>query len=194
MGSLSLTGQGRRCASRSCRCCRAPHHIDATIDALEAAMDDTVAALFVEPIQGEAGVVELPEGFLQRARELTTQHGALLIIDEIQTGAGRTGSWFDFQQHGIVPDAIAVAKGIAGGVPDRRAHHVRRGIRPVPARAARQHVRRQPARDDRRERGARRDRARRVSSMPRPSRDRASGWGSPARTRRWSPRSAAPGC
>jgi len=92
-------------------------HIDSTLEALEAAIDPTVAAVVVEPIKGEAGVVDLPEGFLQKARELTTRFGALLILDEIQTGVGRTGSWFAFQQHGIVPDAVAVAKGIAGGVP-----------------------------------------------------------------------------
>jgi acetylornithine/N-succinyldiaminopimelate aminotransferase len=116
MGSLSLTAKATM---------RDPflpllpgvEHIDATLDALEAAIDDTVAALILEPIQGEAGVVELPAGFLEKARDLTTQHKVLLIIDEIQTGAGRTGSWFYFQQKGIVPDAIAVAKGIAGGVP-----------------------------------------------------------------------------
>jgi acetylornithine aminotransferase len=71
----------------------------------------------VEPIKGEAGVVELPEGYLRAARELTTRHGALLILDEIQTGAGRTGDWFAFQHEGIVPDAIALAKGIGGGFP-----------------------------------------------------------------------------
>ncbi|HEY4270128.1 MAG TPA: acetylornithine transaminase [Galbitalea sp.] len=92
-------------------------HIDTTIEALEAAIDDSVAAIFIEPIKGEAGVVDLPEGFLERARELTARHGVLLILDEIQTGVGRTGSWFSFQRSGIVPDAIAVAKGIAGGVP-----------------------------------------------------------------------------
>jgi acetylornithine aminotransferase len=116
MGSVSLTGKPAL---------REPFepalpgivHIDTTIEALEAAMDDDVAAIFIEPIKGEAGVLDLPVGFLARARELTTQFGALLILDEIQTGAGRTGSWFAFQQHGIVPDAIAVAKGIAGGVP-----------------------------------------------------------------------------
>ncbi|CAN7245867.1 acetylornithine transaminase [Microbacterium sp. LjRoot45] len=91
--------------------------IDSTVEALEAAIDDRVAALFVEPIKGEAGVVELPEGFLVAARELTRAHGALLIIDEIQTGAGRTGAWFAFQHSGIVPDAITVAKGIGGGFP-----------------------------------------------------------------------------
>jgi glutamate-1-semialdehyde aminotransferase len=71
----------------------------------------------MEPIQGEAGVVELPEGYLAAAREITARHGALLIVDEIQTGAGRTGAWFGFQHAGIVPDAITVAKGIGGGFP-----------------------------------------------------------------------------
>ncbi|WP_394768177.1 acetylornithine transaminase [Lacisediminihabitans sp.] len=116
MGSLSLTGKAAM---------REPfepllpgiEHIATTIEALEEAMDDTVAALFVEPIKGEAGVIDLPDGYLQRARALTEQHGALLILDEIQTGVGRTGTWFAFQQHGIVPDALALAKGIAGGVP-----------------------------------------------------------------------------
>jgi acetylornithine/N-succinyldiaminopimelate aminotransferase len=91
--------------------------IDTTVEALEAALDDRVAALFVEPIKGEAGVIDLPEGYLQAARALTEKHGALLIIDEIQTGAGRTGEWFAFQHAGITPDAITVAKGIGGGFP-----------------------------------------------------------------------------
>ncbi|MDT3315204.1 acetylornithine transaminase [Microbacterium sp. KSW4-11] len=91
--------------------------LDSTIEALEAAIDDRVAALFVEPIKGEAGVLELPEGYLAAAREITRRHGALLIIDEIQTGAGRTGAWFAFQHSGITPDAITVAKGIGNGIP-----------------------------------------------------------------------------
>ena len=116
MGSLALTGK--------------PHmreafeplpggveHIPATVEALEATIDESVAALFVEPIQGEAGVVELPDGFMEAARELTARHGALLVVDEIQTGAGRTGQWFGFQHAGITPDAITVAKGIGGGFP-----------------------------------------------------------------------------
>jgi acetylornithine aminotransferase len=61
--------------------------------------------------------VPLPEGYLAAAREITARHGALLIVDEIQTGAGRTGAWFAFQHEGIVPDAITVAKGIGGGFP-----------------------------------------------------------------------------
>jgi acetylornithine/N-succinyldiaminopimelate aminotransferase len=116
MGSLALTGKP---ALREPFEPMMPgvEHIDTTVEALEAAMGDDVAALFVEPIKGEAGVVDLPEGFLARARELATQHGALLVLDEIQTGIGRTGSWFAFQQLGVTPDAVTVAKGIAGGVP-----------------------------------------------------------------------------
>ena len=92
-------------------------HIETTIEALEAAIDDSVSALIVEPIKGEAGVINLPAGFLKRARELTERHGVLLIIDEIQTGVGRTGRWFGFQHADITPDAITIAKGMAGGVP-----------------------------------------------------------------------------
>ncbi len=116
MGALALTGKPALQAD-FLPMVPGVEHIDATIEALEAAMDERVAAFLVEPIQGEAGVVELPEGYLQAAREITARHGALLIIDEIQTGAGRTGAWFGFQHAGIVPDAITVAKGIGGGFP-----------------------------------------------------------------------------
>jgi acetylornithine aminotransferase len=85
--------------------------------ALRAAVSKDVAALFLEPIQGEAGVVAADPAYLQLARELTTASGTLLIIDEVQTGVGRTGTWFAFQQAGIVPDAITVAKGLGAGVP-----------------------------------------------------------------------------
>ena len=116
MGALSLTGQP---ALQEPFAPLVPgvEHIPATIEALEAAMGPGVAALIVEPILGEAGVVELPDGYLERARELTSRHGSLFILDEIQTGIGRTGTWFAYQRHGILPDAIALAKGIAGGVP-----------------------------------------------------------------------------
>ena len=91
MGSLSLTGKP---ALRRDFEPLLPfvEHIDATLDALERGMDEGVAALVLEPIQGEAGVVDLPAGFLARARQLTKQYGALLILDEIQTGIGRTGA------------------------------------------------------------------------------------------------------
>jgi len=85
--------------------------------ALRAAVTADVAALFLEPIQGEAGIVPADPAYLRLARELTTATGALLILDEVQTGVGRTGTWFAFQQAGIVPDAITVAKGLGGGVP-----------------------------------------------------------------------------
>ena len=85
--------------------------------ALRAAVSADVAAVFLEPIQGEAGVVAADPAYLHLARELTAATGSLLIIDEVQTGVGRTGTWFAFQQAGIVPDAITVAKGLAGGVP-----------------------------------------------------------------------------
>ena len=115
-GSLALTGKPALRAAFE-PLLPGVEHIDTTIEALETAIDESVAAIFIEPIKGEAGVVDLPEGFLERARELTAKHGVLLILDEIQTGVGRTGAWFSFQRSGIVPDAIAVAKGIAGGVP-----------------------------------------------------------------------------
>ena len=85
--------------------------------ALRAAVTTETAAVVLEPVQGEAGVLSPGPAYLQLARELTREHGALLILDEIQTGIGRTGTWFAFQQAGIVPDAITLAKGLGGGVP-----------------------------------------------------------------------------
>jgi len=85
--------------------------------ALRAAVNADVAAVFLEPLQGEAGVITAEPAYLQLARELTAASGTLLIIDEVQTGVGRTGTWFAFQQAGIVPDAITVAKGLGAGVP-----------------------------------------------------------------------------
>jgi acetylornithine aminotransferase len=85
--------------------------------ALAAAVDDETAAVVLEPIQGENGVVVPPDGYLQAAREITSEHGALLWIDEIQTGVGRTGDWFAFQAAGISPDIVTVAKGLGAGIP-----------------------------------------------------------------------------
>ena len=116
MGALALTGKPLM---------REPfepvpggvEHIETTIEALERELDDTVAAIFIEPVKGEAGVIDLPEGYLRRARELCSQHGVLLIVDEVQTGAGRTGAWFAYEHSNVVPDAVTLAKGIGGGVP-----------------------------------------------------------------------------
>lgn len=92
------------------------------VDALRAAVDGTVAAVVLEPIQGEVGVRPLPPGYLKAARGITREAGALLILDEVQTGVGRTGNWFAYQGsvaggEGILPDAITLAKGLGGGFP-----------------------------------------------------------------------------
>ncbi len=86
-------------------------------DALRAAVTEATAAVVLEPIQGEAGVVPPGPGYLRAAREATTAVGALLVVDEVQTGIGRTGSWLACQQAGVVPDAVTLAKGLGGGVP-----------------------------------------------------------------------------
>lgn len=87
------------------------------VEALGAAVGPATSAVVLEPIQGEGGVVPPTPGFLRTARDLTTEAGALLILDEIQTGVGRTGSWFAWQEAGVVPDAMTLAKGLGGGVP-----------------------------------------------------------------------------
>jgi acetylornithine/N-succinyldiaminopimelate aminotransferase len=86
-------------------------------DALAAAVDDTVAAVILEPIQGEAGVIDPPDGYLLAARRITSEHGALLWIDEVQSGIGRTGEWFAHKAAGVTPDLVTVAKGLGGGIP-----------------------------------------------------------------------------
>ena len=104
---------------------------------------DEVAAIVVEPIQGEGGYVVAPDQFLQRLRELTRTQGILLVVDEVQSGMGRTGKMFAIEHAGVQPDVVAIAKGVASGMPlgvDRRA----RRPHDVAARRARQHLRRQP--------------------------------------------------
>ncbi|MGH3765438.1 MAG: acetylornithine transaminase [Pseudonocardiaceae bacterium] len=85
--------------------------------ALESVVDEDTAAVFLEPVQGESGVVIPPEGYLQAARDITAEHAALLVIDEVQTGIGRTGSWFAHQSVGVTPDVVTLAKGLGGGLP-----------------------------------------------------------------------------
>ncbi|QIX27544.1 acetylornithine transaminase [Nocardioides sp. JQ2195] len=86
-------------------------------EALAAAVTDETAAVLLEPLQGEAGVNVPPAGYLARAREITTEHGALLWFDEIQTGIARTGAWFAHAESGVTPDVITLAKGLGGGIP-----------------------------------------------------------------------------
>lgn len=85
--------------------------------ALAAAVDDQTAAVVLEPIQGEAGVVVPPDDYLAAARRIADEHGALLWLDEIQSGIGRTGAWFDHHHSGIKPDLVTAAKGLGGGIP-----------------------------------------------------------------------------
>ncbi|MBD1272294.1 acetylornithine transaminase [Aeromicrobium tamlense] len=86
-------------------------------EALAAAVDETVAAVILEPIQGEAGVIVPPEDYLAAARRITSEHGALLWLDEVQTGIGRTGDWFGHTPSGVTPDLVTFAKGLGGGIP-----------------------------------------------------------------------------
>ncbi|MGV0722066.1 acetylornithine transaminase [Mycolicibacterium elephantis] len=117
MGSLALTGQPSKQAPF------APLPGDVTfvpygdVDALAHAVDADTAAVFLEPIMGEGGVVVPPAGYLVAAREITVEHGALLVLDEVQTGMGRTGAFFAHQHDGIVPDVVTLAKGLGGGLP-----------------------------------------------------------------------------
>ncbi|MET0740282.1 MAG: acetylornithine transaminase [Candidatus Nanopelagicales bacterium] len=87
------------------------------LEALRAVVDDRVSAVFLEPVQGEGGVVPSPPGYLAGAAATTRSAGALLVLDEVQTGIGRTGSWFAHQNDGIEPDIVTLAKGLGGGLP-----------------------------------------------------------------------------
>ncbi|HUH17570.1 MAG TPA: aminotransferase class III-fold pyridoxal phosphate-dependent enzyme, partial [Methylomirabilota bacterium] len=86
-------------------------------DALQAAVGDRTAAILLEPIQGESGIRPLTDAYLVAAREAADRAGALLILDEIQTGIGRTGTFFAFEATSVVPDVVTLAKGLGGGVP-----------------------------------------------------------------------------
>ena len=117
MGALALTGQPAKQAPFAPMTPGVEFVPFGDVDALGAALDETVAAVFLEPIQGEAGVVPAPDGYLAAARKLTADVGALLVLDEVQTGIGRTGSWFCYQRFGIQPDIVTLAKGLGGGLP-----------------------------------------------------------------------------
>jgi acetylornithine aminotransferase len=87
------------------------------VTALAGAVDSDVAAVFLEPTLGEGGVVPPPDGYLRAVRQACDEAGALLVLDEIQSGIGRTGEWFAHQKEGIVPDVLTLAKGLGGGLP-----------------------------------------------------------------------------
>lgn len=117
LGALSLTGK------QSIRDQFGPFPLDVRFvpygdaDALKNAVTEDCAAVFLEPTQGEAGVVPPPEGYFRAAREICSATGALLVADEIQSAIGRTGHWFAHQAEGVVPDIVTLAKGLGGGMP-----------------------------------------------------------------------------
>lgn len=117
MGSLALTGQPAKQAPFAPLPGDVTHIPFGDVAALEAAVDADTAAVFLEPIMGEGGVVVPPAGYLVAAREITARHGALLVLDEVQTGVGRTGAFYAHQHDGIVPDVVTLAKGLGGGLP-----------------------------------------------------------------------------
>jgi acetylornithine aminotransferase len=117
MGALALTGQQPKRAPFEPLPPGVSHVPYGDVAALAAAVDTETAAVVLEPILGEAGVIVPPEGYLRAAREITAARGALLVIDEVQTGIGRTGAWFAHQAAGIVPDVVTLAKGLGGGLP-----------------------------------------------------------------------------
>src|SRR6201986_5207124 len=117
MGSLALTGQPSKQAPFAPLPGEVAHVPYGDVDALAAEVSDDTAAVFLEPIMGESGIVVPPDGYLAAARDITTRHGALLVLDEVQTGMGRTGTFFAHQHDGITPDVVTLAKGLGGGLP-----------------------------------------------------------------------------
>ncbi|MBW8486572.1 acetylornithine transaminase [Actinomadura parmotrematis] len=117
MGALALTGK------KAIRDPFGPFALDVRFvpygdaAALEAAVTEDCAAVFLEPAQGEAGVIPPPPGYFAAARRICDAAGALLVADEIQSGIGRTGTWFAHQHEGVVPDVLTLAKGLGGGLP-----------------------------------------------------------------------------
>ncbi|MEU6842443.1 acetylornithine transaminase [Streptomyces sp. NPDC046716] len=118
MGSLALTGQPGKQDGFTPLPGDVTHVPYGDADALRAAVTEDTAFVIIEPIQGENGVVVPPAGYLKAAREITRATGTLLVLDEVQTGIGRTGHWFAYQaEEGVDPDVVTLAKGIGGGLP-----------------------------------------------------------------------------
>jgi acetylornithine/N-succinyldiaminopimelate aminotransferase len=117
MGALSLTGQPAKSDPFRPLPGDVIHIEYGDPEALRLAVTGETAMVILEPIQGENGVVVPPPGYLAAARETCTAHGALLVLDEVQTGVGRTGHWFAHQTDGVEPDVITLAKGLGGGLP-----------------------------------------------------------------------------
>ncbi|KDN86829.1 acetylornithine transaminase [Kitasatospora cheerisanensis] len=118
MGALALTAQPAKQEPFKPLPGDVTHVPLGDVEALRAAVTEDTAAVFIEPIQGENGAVPMPEGYLRAAREITRATGTLLVLDEIQTGIGRTGHWYAHQaEDGADPDIVTLAKGLGGGLP-----------------------------------------------------------------------------
>ncbi|MFI9101483.1 acetylornithine transaminase [Streptomyces fildesensis] len=117
MGALALTGQPKKQEAFHPLPGDVTHVPFGDADALRAAVTTDTALVIIEPIQGENGVIVPPAGYLRAAREITSATGTLLVLDEVQTGIGRTGHWFEHQAHGVEPDVVTLAKGLGGGLP-----------------------------------------------------------------------------
>ena len=117
MGALSLTGQPSKREPFLPLLKNVKHVPYGDVDAMRRSISKKTAMVIVEPIMGEAGVIVPPDDYLQQLRQLCDKTGALLVIDAVQTGMGRTGDWFGYEYSGITPDVITVAKGLGGGLP-----------------------------------------------------------------------------
>ncbi|MFG3641349.1 acetylornithine transaminase [Micromonospora sp. NPDC047762] len=117
MGALALTGQPAKVDPFRPLPGEVTHVDYGDVAALEAAVSEATAMVILEPVQGENGVLVPPAGYLAEARRITARHGALLVLDEVQTGVGRTGHWFAHQAEGVEPDVVTLAKGLGGGLP-----------------------------------------------------------------------------
>lgn len=117
MGALSLTGQPSKRAAFLPLIKGVKHVPYGDIQAMRKAVNKKTAMVIIEPIMGEAGVVVPPIDYLQQLRAICDEKGALLVIDAVQTGMGRTGDWFGYEYSGITPDVITLAKGLGGGFP-----------------------------------------------------------------------------
>ncbi|TLS45636.1 acetylornithine transaminase [Streptomyces montanus] len=118
MGALALTGQPGKQEPFLPLPGDVTHVPYGDAQALAAAVTEDTALVVIEPIQGENGVVVPPAGYLKAARAITAATGSLLVLDEVQTGVGRTGHWFEYQAHeGVLPDIVTLAKGLGGGLP-----------------------------------------------------------------------------
>jgi acetylornithine aminotransferase len=117
MGALSLTGQPSKRNPFKPLLKNVKHVTFGDISAMRRAVNKKTAMIIVEPIMGEAGVIVPPLGYLKQLRELCDEHGVLLVFDCVQTGIGRTGTWFGYEEEKIRPDVITLAKGLGGGLP-----------------------------------------------------------------------------